>query len=176
MSGGGVARRFAVLLVGVLLLPACNTGDDAANEATTGEQAAFELRGDVTAVDVEDVDVNVDVSAGPEGVDIDPSGSVRVQLTVNLEEINTEAAQLCGLQAGSDTVVVVTDETDLAMDRPLTELATIQDESVTASGTARKLAASGAEPTEPAGGCALEASNLGLAEEPEGEGNPTPVA
>lgn len=176
MSLSSEARTITGLVLAAFLLAACNTADDSTNVPTTGEEAAFQLRGDVSAVDIEDVDVDVDVSAGPDGVDIDPSASARVQLTINLEEINSEAAQLCGLQSGSDAVVVVTDETDLQMDRPLEELGSIQDESVTASGTARKLADAGTQPTEPAGGCALDAATLGLDEEPQGEGNPTPVA
>ncbi|HEX2052826.1 MAG TPA: hypothetical protein VHJ78_03735 [Actinomycetota bacterium] len=158
------------------LLSACNTADDTSTAPTTGQESAFQLTGDVSAVDVEDVDVDVDVSAGPDGIDIDPSGSVTVQLTVNLESINDEAAQLCGLQAGRDATVVVTDETDLDVDRPLAELGTIQDESITASGTARQLVGSDASANEPAGNCTLAAASLALAEEPAAEGSPTPVA
>ena len=165
---GAGTRKGVGLFILVLVLTACNTADDASKAPTTGQRASFHLSGDVGAVDVEDVDVDVDVSAGPGGINIDPSAGVTVQLTVTLESINQEAGRLCGLQSGGEAVVVVTDETDLELDRPLSELGTIQDESITASGTAEQLAAATADAAEPGTRCSLTASTLAVAEEPGG--------
>ena len=169
MFTGRVAGKGAALLILVVVLSGCNTADDTSKAPSTGRQASFQLSGDVSAVDVEDVDVDVDVSAGPGGINIDPSAGVTVQLTVTLEAINQEATELCGLESGGEAVLVVTDETDLDFDRPLTELGTIQDESITASGTAEQLAAGTQGAAEPDARCSLTATTLALAEEPEAE-------
>lgn len=167
-----VGRSVGLLLLGPML-SACATADDSSTAPTTGQETSFQLTGDVTAVDIEDVDVDVDASVGPDGIDVDPSGSITVQVTVNLESINDEAAQLCGLEVGGEAVVVVSDETDVQFDRPLTELDTIEDESIIASGSARELAGATANGADPGGECSLDAATLGLAEEPEGQGSPT---
>ncbi|HEX2178036.1 MAG TPA: hypothetical protein VHL54_00740 [Actinomycetota bacterium] len=162
------ARMLCGILVIVLTLAGCNTEGNSSDDPTTGTEAAFEVTGDVSAVDIEDVDFGLDLSTGGEGVEINPSASVTVQLTVNIESVNREAADLCGLEPGSDTVIVVTDETDLALDRPLEELGTIQDESIRTTGTARELSGETAGPdaaVAPAGSCRLDAQTLALAEE-----------
>ncbi|HYN98778.1 MAG TPA: hypothetical protein VEU28_03815, partial [Actinomycetota bacterium] len=157
-----VARGRTWVLAGSLLvlflLGACKTADNTAGTDTTGQQTQFEVSGDVSAVDVEDVDVDPNISTGPDGIDIDPEASVRVQVTINIESINDEAAELCNLQAGSDAIVVVTDDTDLNLDRSITELDTLSDESIVATGVAQERQ-SGASPTvtQPDGGCLLTA-------------------
>lgn len=160
------ARKLCGILVIALTLAGCNTQGDS-DGATTGTEAAFELTGDVSAVEIEDVDFGLDLSTGGEGVEMNPNASVTVQLTVNIESINQEAADLCGLESGSDTVLVVTDETDLGLDRPLEELGTIRDESIRTTGTARKLSGETASPdaAAPQGSCRLDARTLALAEE-----------
>ncbi len=157
----------------VLLFPACATADDNTTAPTTGKESSFQVTGDVSAVDVEDVDVDVDASIGPDGFDVNPSGSVTVQVTIKLESINDEAAELCEVQAGGDAVLVVNDDTDLAFDRPLTELDTLRDESVTATGTARELAGQTVDAADPGAACILTAVTLALAEEP---GDPATTA
>lgn len=175
-----VARTRSRALVGALLvlmvLAACNTGDDTSDANTTGEEAQFEVSGDVTAVDIEDIDVDPNISAGTDGIDIDPEASIRVQLTVNIESINTEAAELCKLQVGSDAVVVVTQDTDMDFDSPLNEMNTLDDESIIATGTAEeRLIESDSTPTttDPDGACVLNAERLRLDEESPDEPSPT---
>jgi hypothetical protein len=168
MLARGAVRTVSLFMVAALVLCACNTDDDASDDPTTGSEAAFEITGDVSAVDVEDVDVGIDLSTGPDGVEFDPSASATVQLTVNLESINQEAAGLCKLEVGSDAILTVTDETDLELDRPFEELGTIGDESVKATGRASELSAETASPnaaTDPDGACRLQAETLSLAEE-----------
>jgi hypothetical protein len=169
MLARGALRMLCGISVLVLALAGCNTDGDSSDDATTGAEAAFELTGDVSAVDIEDVDLGLELSTGAEGVEVNPNASATVQLTVNLESINQEAADLCGLQSGSDAVIVVTDETDLGLDRPIEELRTIRDESIRATGTARELSGETAGPdagTAPEGSCRLDARTLALAEEP----------
>lgn len=166
MLARGAVRTVSLFMVAVLVLGACNTDDDASDDPTTGSETAFEITGDVSAVDVEDVDVGIDLSTGPDGAEFNPSATV--QLTVNLESINQEAAELCKLEVGSDALLTVTDETDLELDRPFEELGTIGDESVKATGRASELSAGTASPdaaTDPDGACRLQAETLSLAEE-----------
>ncbi len=168
MLSRGAVRTVSLLVVAALVLGACNTDDDGSDDPTTGTETAFEITGDVSAVDVEDVDVGIDLSTGPDGVEFNPSASATLQLTVNLESINREAAELCKLEVGSDAILTVTDETDLELDRPFEELGTIGDESIKATGRASELAAETASPnaaTDPDGACRLEAETLSLAEE-----------
>lgn len=172
-----LAGAFLVLAV----LAACNTADDTSDANTTGEQAQFEISGDVSAVDIEDVDVDPGISTGPDGIDIDPEASIRVQLTVNIESINEEAAALCKLQADGDAIVVVTEDTDLDFDANLTEMDTLDDESIIATGTAEeRLVESDSTPTttDPDGACVLTAERVRLDEEtatePSAEPSPSP--
>lgn len=172
--------RRAVLLtaLAMLVLPACNTQDDTGPPAATGEESSFELTGDVSAVDIEDVDF--DVSIPPEGVNVDVDGGITVNLTVNLETIDDASSELCGVAVGQDVIVVVTDETDLDFDRPVSELGTLEDESIRASGTAREEAAAaspGQGTTEPASSCEFHASTMSLVEEsPPPGATPTPTS
>ena len=175
------SRALAGALLVLALLVACNTGDDTSDANTTGRQAQFEISGDVSAVDIEDVDVDPGVSTGPDGVDVDPDVSIRVQLTVNIEAINEEAAELCKLQAGSDAIVVLTEDSDLDFDANLTEMDTLDDESIIATGTAEeRLVESDSTPTttDPDGSCVLTAERVRLEEEtaiqPGESPSPTP--
>ncbi|HEX2148927.1 MAG TPA: hypothetical protein VHI31_01950 [Actinomycetota bacterium] len=168
MVARGRTWALAGSLLVLFLLAACNTADNTAGTDTTGEQTRFEVSGDVSAVDVEDVDLDPNISAGPDGIDINPEASVRVQLTINIESVNDEAAELCNLEAGSDAIVVVTDDTELNLDRSITELDTLSDESIVATGVAQeRQAESGASPTatDPDGGCLLTAQSLELDQE-----------
>jgi hypothetical protein len=154
------------LLLTILLLSACNTQEDEQPPTTTGEETPFELTGDVSAVDIEDVDF--DVSLPAEGVNVGVDAGITVNLTVNIETIDDPSSQLCEVAAGQDAIVVVTEETDLDFDRPLSELGTLEDESIRASGTARQEAAAespGQGTTQPAGSCRFHASSLSLIEE-----------
>lgn len=169
---------WALLVLSVLA--ACNTADDTSNANTTGQTAEFEISGDVSAVDIEDVDLDPGISAGRDGIDVNPQASIRVQLTVNIESINQEAADLCKLQAGSDTIVVVTEDTDLDFDTNLTEMDSLDDESVIATGTAEeRLVESDSTPTttDPDGVCVLTAERLRVDEETitEPVESPTPT-
>jgi hypothetical protein len=172
-----VARALAGALLVLLGLTACNTADDTSDANTTGETAQFEITGDVSAVDIEDVDFDPNISTGNDGIDIDPEASIRVQLTVNIESINAEAAELCKLQPDSDAIVVVTEDTDLDFDSDLSEMDTLDDESIIATGTAEeRLVESDATPstTDPDGACVLTAERVRLAEEtPAPNGSPT---
>lgn len=176
-----VARARSQALAGawlvLLVLAACNTADDTSDANTTGETAQFEISGDVSAVDIEDVDLDPNISTGPDGIDIDPEASIRVQLTVNIESINEEAAELCKLQPDSDAIVVVTEDTDLDFDSDLNELDTLDDESITATGTAEeRLVESDSTPTttDPDGACVLNAERVRLAEETATEPSESP--
>jgi hypothetical protein len=96
-----------------------------------------------------------------------------------MESIDDATAQLCGLQAGTDVIVVVDDNTDLDFDRPLTELGTMEDESIRASGIATERAAlqsPGGGSKEPAGKCELRAQTVALVEEATPEPNASPTA
>lgn len=177
-----VARARSQALAGawlvLLVLAACNTADDTSDANTTGETAQFEISGDVSAVDIEDVDLDPNISTGPDGIDIDPEASIRVQLTVNIESINEEAAELCKLQPDSDAIVVVTEDTDLDFDSDLNELDTLDDESITATGTAEeRLVESDSTPTttDPDGACVLNAERVRLAEETATEPSESPT-
>lgn len=168
MVAGRRTRAWAGMLLCLVLLAACNTDDDASDDITTGKEAQFEISGDVSAVDIEDIDVDPGISTGPDGIDVDPSASVRVQLTVNVESINDEAAALCKLQPGGDAILLVTEDTDIDFDRPLDELDELDDESITASGTAEeRLVESDATPnaSDPDGTCVLTVERLALKEE-----------
>lgn len=168
MLTGRRARAWAGMLLCLISLGACNTGDDTSDDLTTGQQSQFEISGDVSAVDIEDIDIDPGVSTGPDGIDVDPSASVRVQLTVNVESINDEAARLCKLQPSGDAILLVTEDTDIEFDRPLDELNTLDDESITASGAAEeRLVESDATPnaSDPDGICVLRVERLALKEE-----------
>ena len=161
----------------MLLLSACNTEQDATPPAT-GQESSFELTGDVTAVDIENVDLDVSVPPPGERVALDVDASITVKLTVNIETMDDSSSQLCGLEVGQDAIVVVTEETDLEFDRPLNELSTLEDESIRATGTARETAAvqSPGQTTEPSGSCEFAAGTLALVEEtsPAATVSPTP--
>ncbi|CAN5864580.1 hypothetical protein BH23ACT12_BH23ACT12_14760 [soil metagenome] len=172
-------RTLSAPLLLVLALAACNTADDSSDAITTGEQVQFEIAGDVSAVDIEDVDVDPGISVGPDGIDVDPQASFRVQLTVNIESINDEAARLCDLQAGSDTIVIVTEDTDLDFGRSITEMDTLDDESIVATGMAEeRLIESDATPTttDPDGACVLSVERLRLDEEAATTTTPSPTS
>ena len=166
-------RWSSVALLLILMgLPACNTQEDDAPPPSTGQESSFDLTGDVSAVDLEDVDFGL--SLPPEGVNVGVDAGITVNLTVDIESIDDASAQLCGLQAGGSVIVVVTDETDLDFDRPLTELGTLEDESIRVQGTARERAAvasPGDGSAEPVGECELEADTVALVE----EGTPGPT-
>ncbi len=171
-------RKVACLsaFLALMLLPACNLDEDAAPPATTGRESTFELSGDVTAVDIEDVDF--DVSVPPEGANVDVDAAITVNLTVNIETIDDASSELCGLEVGQDVVVVVTDETDLDFNRPLSELGTLEDESVRASGAARETAAvqsPGQATVEPGGNCEFSARTLSLVEEASPAATVSPI-
>lgn len=163
-------------LVMMMALTGCNTQEDATPSATTGEETSFELTGDVAAVDIEDVDFGLSIP--PEGVNVGVDAAIKVNLTVNVESIDDATSQLCGVKAGADAIVVVSEQTDLDFDRPLTELGTLEDESIRVKGTARERAAvqsPGDGSTEPAGKCEMEAETVALVEEatPEPTTSPT---
>jgi hypothetical protein len=173
-----VARALAGALLVLLGLTACNTADDTSDANTTGETAQFEISGDVSAVDIEDVDFDPNISSGNDGIDIDPEASIRVQLTVNIESINAEAAELCKLQPDSDAIVVITEDTDLDFDRDLSEMDTLDDESIIATGTAEeRLVESDSTPTttDPDGACVLTAERVRLDEETPTEPGESPT-
>jgi hypothetical protein len=179
MVAGRRTRAWAGMLLCLVLLAGCNTDDDASDDMTTGRQTQFEISGDVSAVDIEDIDVDPGISTGPDGIDVDPSASVRVQLTVNVESINDQAAELCELQPGGDAILLVTEDTDIDFDRPLDELDTLNDESITATGTAEeRLVESDATPnaSDPDGTCVLRAERLALREEATTTPAATPTA
>jgi hypothetical protein len=164
-----------VVLVVLLALPACNTSEESEAPPATGQESPFELTGDVSAVDIEDVDF--DVSLPPEGVEVDVDAGITVNMTINLETIDDASSTLCGVAVGQDVILVVTEDTDLDFDRPLSELGTLEDESVRASGTARE-ATGGESPgqgtTEPAGNCTFHAATLSLVEEQTPAATPSP--
>jgi hypothetical protein len=158
-------------------LAACNIQEDGVPPLTTGQESSFELTGDVAAVDIEDVDFGLSIP--PEGVNVGVEAGITVSLTINIESIDDATAQLCGLQAGSDAILVVDDNSDLDFDRPLTELGTLEDESIRATGIAKERAAlqsPGGGSTEPAGKCELRAQTVALVEQatPEPNASPTP--
>jgi hypothetical protein len=162
----------------MMLLPACNT-EESEPPPTTGQETSFELSGDVTAVDIENVDLDVSVPPPGERVGIDVDAAITVNLTVNIETLDDASSQLCGLEVGQDVVVVVTEETDLEFDRPLNELGTLEDESIRATGTARETAAvqsPGQGTTGPGGSCEFAARTLAVVEEasPAPTVSPTP--
>jgi hypothetical protein len=172
------SRAMAGALLVLLVLAACNTADDTSDANTTGATAQFEISGDVSAVDIEDVDFDPNISTGPDGIDVDPEASIRVQLTVNIESINEEAAELCKLQADSDAIVVVTEDTDLDFDSDLSEMDTLDDESIIATGTAEeRLVESDSTPTttDPDGACVLTAERVRLDEEAPTEQSESPT-
>jgi hypothetical protein len=167
------------MLLCLMLLAACNTDGDTSDDLTTGQKTQFEISGDVSAVDVEDIDIDPGISTGPDGIDVDPSASVRVQLTVNVESINDVAAELCKLQPGGDAILLVNEDTDIDFDRPLDEMDTLNDESITATGTAEeRLVESDATPnaSDPDGTCVLQVERLGLREEATTSPAATPTA
>lgn len=164
-------RWVGLFIVATLALTsACNTDVDSGTPAVTGQEALFEITGDVTAVNVEDIDV--DVSIPSEGIDVDLDASIKVQLTVGLESVDAESAALCALKSGSQVIVVVTEKTDLEFDRPLSELNSLEDESIRATGNAHRTPGTPGGITDPSGTCELQAEKLGLVEEADGSPGP----
>lgn len=159
-----------VSMVTILALgPACNTDAGSGAPGVTGEESSFELTGDVTAVNIEDVDV--DVSIPTEGIDVDIDASIKVQLTVGVESIDQATADLCAIENGSQVIVVVTEDTDIAFGRLFSELNSLEDESIRARGNAHKASDNADENTGPSGNCELQAEKLELVKE---ESEPSP--
>ena len=171
-------KRWSPITVVLIMmaLPACNTQEDATPPPSTGRESSFELTGDVSAVDLEDVDFGL--SMPTEGVNVGVDAGITVNVTVDIASIDEASSELCGLAAGGEVVVIVTDETDLDFDRPLTELGTLEDESIRVGGTARERAAvtsPGDGSTEPTSECDLQADTVALVEDATPEPNTSPT-
>lgn len=169
----GAKSLLSVSLLAILALgSACNTDTDSRAPVAPDEESTFDLTGDVTAVNIQDVDV--DVSIPTEGIDVDIDASIKVQLTVGVESIDQATADLCAIENGSQVIVVVTEKTDLDFDRPLSELSSLEDESIRTTGTAHKSSGKPEQDPGPSGDCFLQAETLGLVEEkPEASPSPT---
>ena len=80
-------KRWSPIAVRLMMaLPACKTREDATPPPSTGRESSFELTGDVSAVDLEDVDYGL--SMPTEGVKVGVDAGITVSVTVNIESID----------------------------------------------------------------------------------------
>lgn len=193
MKSKHAASAALAVLMSILLLAACNNAEPEETEAspTTGDAAAFEVRGQVQTVEVENEGPTPDATAteGPGTGSAD--ANIRARLVVRVESMKAETMELCDVEEGDDITLTLTNQTAFDQDQEPEDLQELEGRTVRAEGNAEELAAGDATPganttpeaastQDPEAGCHFEVAKISIEDDGDedvgdAESSPTPA-